>query len=638
MEMGINPEEHTITVVGIGDMSGDVFGNGMLRSKTIKLIAAFNHRVIFVDPDPDPEKSYQERLRLFREAKDWDHYNPDLISKGGGVFRRDAKQIELSPEARKALSTDKTVVSGEELIKIILKAPVDLLWNGGIGTYVKASFESHQEVGDPQNDNARVNANELRVKVVGEGGNLGFTQKARVEYAAMGGRINVDALDNSGGVDTSDHEVNIKILLSQPVKERKLTYKERNKLIFDIAEEVLKNVLKNNYSQSLAVSLDVIRSKRNLDPFIYTISSLIDSGILDKREVFLPSKKELMQRAEAGIGLYRPELALLIGFEKRWVKENLRGSSLLKGSYFDDFLFNYFPKTIREKFSDYIPKHLLRDEIVLTCVVNSIVDQAGISFFHKMERNHGADIEEVTASYIMMESILNARNLREKIYELDFKVPTNIQYEALLDIERTIEELVKWSHFFIGNWVPLKNVIEKYRENVKNIKEIILELISEEEKSEFNKKKEFYTQGGFPENLAHDIALTAFMNNSMDIITLSEALSIPIYELAKIYFTISHKFRIDEIEEAILKEQKTTKWDNLAYNILHKDLYMVRRNIVTKFAKFSKEKTSDIELFMEKELSHWKAVNELIDRVKEEGARGPSVWFVIVRKMKEAFP
>ncbi len=635
MEMGVNPEEDVITVVGIGDMSGDVFGNGLLRSRTVKLIAAFNHRVIFLDPDPDPEKSYQERLRLFREVKDWDHYNPDLISTGGGVFRRDAKEIRLSPEAKRALSTDKDVVSGEELIKIILKADVDLLWNGGIGTYVKASFESHAEVGDPPNDNVRVDAKDLRVKVVGEGGNLGFTQKARVEYALNGGRINMDAIDNSGGVDTSDHEVNIKILLSTPVKKGELSWDERNKLIFDIADEVLESVLKDNYSQSLSISLDVLRSKEDIDPFIDTIGRLIDDGLIDPQEVYLPKKKELKSRWEKGLGLLRPELAMLIGYEKRWVKEKLRGSSLLKASYLDDYLYNYFPKTIRERFAEYIPSHPLRDEIVLTCIVNSIVDQAGISFFTKMERDHGAKVEEVTASYVMMDGILDACNLRERIYSLDFKVDAHVQYKALLDIENTIEELVKWSHFFVGDWLPLKNVVEKYCDEIKKLKASIVALLSDHEKEEFIKRKEFYAKSGFPDDLASDIAVIPFLSNAMDIITLSEAVEMDPLMLSGIYFTISHKFGIDEVEEAIVKEERLSKWDHLAYSLLHRDLYRVRRALVERFIKFMRDKNKDVDEFMAKEIHHWEEIRRLMDEAKKEKAKGPSVWYVIIRRMRE---
>ena len=635
MEMGINPEKDVITVVGIGDMSGDVFGNGMLLSRTIKLIAAFNHRVIFIDPDPDPETSYQERLRLFKEVKDWDHYNPELISKGGGVYRRDAKSIKLSPEARKALGTDKEEVSGEELIKIILKAPVDLLWNGGIGTYVKASTETHEEVGDPPNDNVRVNANELRVKVVGEGGNLGFTQKARVEYALNGGRINMDALDNSGGVDTSDHEVNIKILLSQPIKEGKLTLEERNKLIFDIADEVLHSVLKNNYTQSLAISLDVIRSKRDLDPFIYTIDRLIGDGFIDPKETVLPSHKELQARQEKGLGLLRPELSLLIGFQKRWTKEKMRNSSILKAEYMEEFLYNYFPKTLRERFAEYINKHPLKEEIVLTCTVNSIVDQAGISFFHRCQRENGAGVVETAASYIMMNGVLNASALRQKIYSLDFKVPSHIQYQALLDIEDTIYELVKWSHFFIGDWIPLTPVVEKYRNEIEKLKKIIPTIISAQEKEALMEKVNTYRESGMPEEMAREIAIIPFTSNFMDIITLAEYLNMDSTLLAGIYYSISNRFMISDIENALVNESKRNQWDHLAYNRLHRELYFIRRRLVQKFVNYMRSSKRDLESFTTKEMKHWNDVAQMIKEAMEERAGGLSTWYVIISRMKE---
>ncbi len=635
MEMGIDPEQDVITVVGIGDMSGDVFGNGMLLSKTIKLIAAFNHRVIFVDPDPDPETSYQERLRLFREVKDWDHYNPKLISRGGGVYRRDAKSIKLSPEARRALGTDKEEVSGEELIKIILKAPVDLLWNGGIGTYVKASYETHEEVGDPPNDNVRVNANELRVKVVGEGGNLGFTQKARVEYALNGGRINMDALDNSGGVDTSDHEVNLKILLSHPIKDGKLTLEERNKLIFDIADEVLKSVMRNNYTQSLAISLDVLRSKRDITPFVYTIGKLIDDGMIDPKEVFLPSKKELALRKEKGMGLLRPELSLLIGFQKRWVKEKMKGSSLLKAEYMEGFLYDYFPETVRERFAEYITKHPLKDEIILTCTVNAIVDQAGISFYHKTERENGAGVEETTASYIMMDGVMDGRRVRNRIFELDFKVPADVQYKALLDVESTIEELVKWSHFFIGDWLPLTPVVDKYRREIERLKGTLPTILSSNDKNVLMERINFYTDAGMPKDLARDIAMMPFLSNSLDIITLAETLDMDSVLLAGIYYSISNRFLINDIENALLRDKKETEWDHLAYNHLHRELYFIRRKLVKRFVSFMRNRQHDMDLFMSKEMGAWRSVEQLIKEAMDSRATGLAVWYVVINRMKE---
>lgn len=607
----------------------------MLRSRTIKLIAAFNHRVIFVDPDPDPETSYQERLRLFNEVKDWDHYNPELISKGGGVYRRDAKSIKLSPEARKALGTDKEEVSGEELIRIILRAPVDLLWNGGIGTYVKASTETNEEVGDPPNDNVRVNANELRVKVVGEGGNLGFTQKARVEYALHGGRINMDALDNSGGVDTSDHEVNLKILLSQPIKDGKLTYEERNKLIFDIADEVLHSVLKNNYTQSLAISLDVLRSQRDLDPFIYTMKRLIDEGIIDPRETVLPSKKELSIRKEQGLGLLRPELSLLIGFQKRWSKEEMKGSSLLKAEYMEEFLYNYFPKTIREQFAEYITKHPLKEEIILTCTVNAIVDQAGISFYHKNHLENGAEVEETTASYIMMNGVLNAPALREKIFSLDFKVPADTQYNALLDIEDTLAEMVKWSHFFIGDWLPLTPVVEKYRKEIDKLKNILPGILSKQDKEKLLERIQNYKEAGFSEDLAKEIAIIPFTANCMDIITLAEVLEMDPSVLASIYYSVSGKFMLDEVEAALINEPKKSSWDHLAYNKLHRDLYHIRRKVVQKFVNYMRTSHKDLESFLNQEMRHWKDIEQMIKAAIEERTTGISTWFVIISRMKE---
>ena len=638
MEMGIDPERDAITVVGIGDMGGDVFGNGMLLSKTIKLVGAFNHIHIFLDPSPDPEASWQERKRLFEEVKGWDGYNKELISEGGGVYPRDAKAIPLSPQVREILDTDKKEVSGQELIRLLLKAPVDLLWNGGIGTYVKASFETHQEVGDPANDPVRVDARDLRVRVVGEGGNLGFTQKARVEYALKGGRINTDALDNSGGVDLSDHEVNIKILLQGPVKRGEITLEERNKLLEGVAHQVVDAVLYDNYRQSLAVSLDVIRSRRNLEPFQWVMEKLVDSEFLDRRDVYLPSPQELDFRRKTGRGLLRPELSLLLGYEKLWVKEQLRGCPFIKATYLNEYLERYFPPHLREPFHEEIVHHLLRDEIILTIITNTIVNQAGLSFFARMMSELEATPGEVAASYMVMEGVLKAPRYRQEVYALDFSVPAQIQYEALLDMEEAVEVLVRWSLFFSGDWLPIKEVIEKYRSLMDALIELLPRVLPPEMASELEERFAEYTEQGFPEGLARTRASLPYLSDSMSLFTLAEYMGKGMEELAPIYYHIVHLFKLDGIFRAIREERKRDHWEVLAYTYLERDVWHVKRELTRKALQVWDVGMDPRDLedrLAAKEPWMVGRLGELRGWIEEKGARGLAAWTVALRRLRE---
>ena len=639
MEMGVDPERDIIRVVGIGDMGGDVFGNGMLLSKTIKLVGAFNHIHIFLDPDPDPEVSWQERKRLFEEGKGWDAYNPQLISPGGGVYLRDAKAITLTPQVKALLDTDKDEVSGAELIQLLLKAPVDLLWNGGIGTYVKASYETNQEVGDPANDAVRVDAKDLRVKVVGEGGNLGFTQKARVELALKGVKINTDALDNSGGVDLSDHEVNIKILLQDAVKRGRITLEERNDLLKKVAPQVVEAVLYDNYRQSLAVSLDVMRSERDLEPFQWVIEKLLESGILDRRATFIPTKEELVARRRGNRGLTKPELALLLGYEKLWVKSNLRGCAFIRAAYLNDYLERYFPPLLRDSFREEIVHHLLRDEILLTIITNTIVNQAGLTFFARMLSELEARPGEVAASYMMMEGVMDAPSYRQAIYDLDFKVPAQLQYQSLLDMEETLETLVRWSLFFAGDWLPLKDVVEKYRSKVIRLTALLPQVLPEDLAQALEERRASFVEDGLPEDLARVRASLPHLANAMDLFTLAEALGEEMESLAPLYYQVIHLFQLDRIFWRMKREEKADHWEVLAYTYLEKDLWQVIRNLVKKTLPLWHTGLSakDLEVKLEAEMPlAVDRLREVRDWIDEEEARGLPAWTVALRRIKEA--
>ena len=639
MELGIDPNKDNITVVGIGDMGGDVFGNGMLLSKSIKLVGAFNHIHIFLDPDPDPLTSWKERARLFKEGKGWDHYNKELISEGGGVFSRQAKSVPISPQMQKVLDTTKSEASGEEVIRMLLKAPVDLLWNGGIGTYVKASSETHQDVGDHSNDSVRVDAKDLRCRVVGEGGNLGFTQRARVEYALHGGAIYTDALDNSAGVDMSDHEVNLKILFQGMLKKGTMSREERNKLLEELTPEVVDHVLRDNYEQSLAVSLDAIRSKKDISPFSTTIDLLIRESLFDPAETVVPTHSERQARKNAKEGLFKPELALLLGHVKRWVKRELEGCEFIDAEYLNDLLASYFPVSLRERFKEAIEQHLLRREILITLITNRVVNQAGQSFFASLQAEMGASVGEVAAAYMVMDGILEADTIRDKINSLDFKVPAEVQYKALIALDDLVGGLVRWALLFGGDWMPLKEVISKYNKLVYMLVEELPNILTPSALESYHAQRAELEKHGIPQKSASLIAAGRYVLNFMDVITLAETLNTSkVKELAVIYTEMMERFQFFVVQDALKEDPKETLWDHQAYTLLEKDLWNIKRTLASQLYEHY-EKTNDINAM-------WKAhrqanpllytyLEEVANSVKRRHATGLAVWSVVLRRIQE---
>jgi glutamate dehydrogenase len=449
--LGIDVTKDPFTVAGIGDMGGDVFGNGMLRSRAIKLVAAFNHVHIFVDPSPDPEKSFDERERLFRLPRSsWRDYDPSLVSEGGGVFDRSAKRIPLTPQMREVLGIEHEhdSISGEEMIRSILRAPVDLLYNGGIGTYVKATSEEHIDAGDRANDRVRVDAVDVRARVVGEGGNLGFTQKARLEYWAKGGIINTDAVDNSGGVDMSDHEVNIKILMDMLVKRGVLDSRdERNRIFMEMTEDVATLVLADNAAQALALTLDGRRSAERREDFLDLLGELMRKKIMSRRDDDIPPWSDLREPAALKAdgegpsseerGLPRPLLALMLGYVKIWAYSRVLETDFPDSREGAPFLDRYFPERLRESFSEYFVEHPLKREIIATAAVNHVVNYAGVDFFARMMKSTEAEIGEVLKAYLTCAEKAGAASLRHDIHAR--QSPAVETQNALLELERVLE-------------------------------------------------------------------------------------------------------------------------------------------------------------------------------------------------------
>ncbi len=437
--LGTDIQGEPFTCVGIGDMSGDVFGNGMLLSPVTRLLAAFDHRHIFVDPDPDAARSLKERQRLFGLARSsWRDYDTSTISKGGGVFDRSAKAIALSPEARRALEVEAEAVSGEELVRKILTARVDLLYNGGIGTYVKATGEDHVQVGDRTNDRVRVDGREVRARVIGEGGNLGLTQKGRLEYWAAGGYVNTDAVDNSGGVDTSDHEVNIKILLDSLVKKGLLRGRqERNAILAEMTEEVAALVLADNEGQALALSLDGLRSSRRYEEFVALVDDMAGAGLLNRADESVPSRDELLASPHRERGLPRPLLCVLLGYSKMSAFQLLLETDFPDGAAGRPFLDSYFPHPLRERFAEHFQEHVLRREIIATGAVNYLVNRAGIAVLPRLEGGAKIGIGEAVTAWIEVDREAEAEPLRHAL--LAAGRPAAEEQATLVEIEECLE-------------------------------------------------------------------------------------------------------------------------------------------------------------------------------------------------------
>ena len=468
-ELGRDIDQQAFTAMGVGSMDGDVFGNGMLQSRNIRLLAAFSAEHIFIDPNPDPLTSFSERKRLFEKpGSTWQDYDQALISAGGGVFRRDAKDIILSPEVRAWLGVRHRSIDGEGLIRLLLTSPVDLLWMGGVGTYVKASDETDEIVGDRTNDGARVDAMQLRAKVVGEGANLGFTQRARIEFALNGGRINSDAVDNSAGVDLSDHEVNLKILMapSQSTKSKPGGAGERDRFLDELTDEVCRSVLANNYRQSLCLSLERERCLEDLSPFLEVADRLESTGFFDRTVESFPLRRMVMARAEQA--LTRPELAVLMAYAKLALKRALlEKPEFLAGEWTRNFLAGYFPERARARYSDRLKDHLLGREIAATVICNAIINQAGAGFLAWTDELDPSRLLETVGLYLAFDQILEGDRWRDAVCALDSKTTAGRQHDLLLQLESALASLCRWAWERGRRVAPDPDVIGQWRADLR---------------------------------------------------------------------------------------------------------------------------------------------------------------------------
>jgi len=555
-------------------MSGDVFGNGMLLSRHIKLVGAFNHLHIFLDPDPDPETSFEERERLFGLPRSsWSDYDESKISEGGSIFARNAKSIPLSPEARELLGVKEETLTPNEVIRALLKAPADLLFNGGIGTYVKASDESNAEVGDRTNDAVRVDGAELCCRVVGEGGNLGFTQRGRVEYALKGGRIYMDAIDNSAGVDTSDHEVNIKILLDQIVKSGDMTEKQRNELIYGMTDEVERLVLRDNYEQTRAISNASVLAHAMVDVHVRYIAALEHSGSLNRELEFLPSDEALAERRSEGIGLTAPEFAILLSYTKITLYRQLLASDLPEDPYLSNELERYFPTPLRERFGEQMRSHRLRREITATSVVNDLVNKGGPSFAFRLGEETGAAPADIARAYTTACEVFDMRSLWAEIEALDNRVDAQTQTRMLLDWRRLVERATRW--FLRSRRPPLdiSATVSYFSEGTSELTRRLSEFLLDGDREAMDRATEQLVEANVPPEVARRVAILGAMFSELDIVDIATATDEALEEVAGAYFTLGDRLRLHWLRGHVEALPRENRWQALARAALRDDLY-----------------------------------------------------------------
>jgi glutamate dehydrogenase len=575
-ELGLDTQTTDFTVVGVGDMSGDVFGNGMLLSRHIRLVAAFDHRHVFIDPTPDAAASFAERERLFKLPRSsWADYDTQLISDGGGVWARTEKSIPISPQARAALGITAEALTPAELVSAILKAPVDLLYNGGIGTYVKCAAESHLDVGDRANDAVRIDGRQLRCKVVGEGGNLGFTQCGRIEAALAGVRLYTDAIDNSAGVDTSDHEVNIKILLTLVEEDGQLTHDERNVLLPTMTDEVATLVLHDNYYQTQALSVARQLAPGQLDEHARFMRFLEKKGRLDRGLEFLPGDDEIALRKAKSLGLTSPELAVLMAYGKMWLYDELLASELPDDGWVATALHRYFPAELAGRFAQWVDKHPLRREIIATHVVNAMVNRVGPTFAFQLAELTGAQPAQVVRGYLLARESFGSVPLWTQIEALDSKIADETQREMIIQWRRLVGSATTWFLRSRRLSEPMEKVLQRLAPAVDALRHRLAPQMAD------HPRVLAWTTAGVPAQLAQEVGVADRLFSALDIAEIAETAQAPLDITAEVHFGVGERLGLEKLRQQIELLPADTHWQVLAKVALGDDLADLHRSIAS---------------------------------------------------------
>ncbi|MCB0916302.1 MAG: NAD-glutamate dehydrogenase [Actinobacteria bacterium] len=575
-ELGMDVQTEPFTVVGIGDMSGDVFGNGMLLSTQIRLVAAFDHRHIFLDPDPDPAVSFAERKRLFELPRSsWADYDRSLISPGGGVFARTEKWIEIGPQLRDALGIAAEVerMSPPDVLRAILQAPVDLLWNGGIGTYVKGSSETDQQVGDKANDAIRINGDQVRARVVGEGGNLGLTQLGRIEAALSGVALNTDAVDNSAGVDCSDHEVNIKIALDRVVNEGDLTTKQRNALLVQMTDDVADLVLADNYEQNVLLGNARVQSALMLPVHARMMRRMELEGLLDRALEYLPSEDDISTLRDEDRGMTSPEFCTLMAYSKNYLTRQLNESDLASDPFYSDLLLGYFPEPMVDRYPAAIEDHPLRREIISTMVANSMINRGGITFAYRANEETGASAPELARAYSVSRAVFDLPSYWARIEALDNIAPTTAQAALHLEVRRLLDRSTRWFLTTRGGRLDVRGEIERFAEPVQRVAPLVAGMLVGDEALRLERRSAEFADLGAPPELAHDVAVLLDVFSLLDTVQVAAKYDEDPVAVTQLYFALSERFAVDRLLNQITGLRRDDRWDALARSSLRSDLY-----------------------------------------------------------------
>lgn len=639
-ELGIDTTKDDFTVVGIGDMSGDVFGNGMLLSKHTKLVGAFNHLHIFLDPTPDAEVSYEERKRLFNMPRSsWIDYNPELISSGGGVFNRFAKSIKLTPEIKHVLNTKKDSIVPNELIRAMLKASVDLIWNGGIGTFIKSTQESHTDVGDRTNDAIRIDATELNARVIAEGGNLGVTQLARIEYSLQGGIVNTDFIDNSAGVDCSDHEVNIKILLNHLIANGEMTKHERNKLLEKMTDEIANLVLVDNYDQTQMLSLEASVAQQTMDLFRHYMNDLEKTGRLDRKLEYLPDEKSLLERKVNNKPLTRPEIAMLLAYCKMYLKQDILATNVPEDPYFAKFLLTAFPKPLREKYPAQMKEHSLRREIIATQLCKSITDRMGINFVERLQRETGASPAFVIRAFTIAENIYHMDTFWKQISALDNIVSPNIQYRMMLQLYYLIRRATRWFLRNRKSTIDIQKTIDDFAPSITELFKHLPQLLDGPDREAFDTAVTYLQEQEVPEKLAKNVAAYNTLFTSLDIVEASKKYSLDLFDVAKAYYLIGNRLELNWLRELMNSYVVENQWDELARAGFRDDLDRVQHKLCARVLsmKLREKQDKNIEERIEIWINRYQFLMErwqkLLTDVKSSDIVGFVTYSVVLREL-----
>ena len=584
-ELGIDTQTQPFTVVGIGDMSGDVFGNGMLLSPEIRLVAAFDHRHIFVDPTPDAAASFAERQRLFELGRSsWLDYDASLLSEGGFIVPRGIKSVELHPAAAAALGVadDERRMDGETLVRAVLRAPVDLLWNGGIGTYVKAPEERHADAGDSANDAVRIDASELRCRVLGEGGNLGLTQRARVHFALNGGLCYTDAIDNSGGVDMSDREVNLKILLNAAVTEGRLEADARNRLLHELTDAVTARVLEDNRSQSLAISLDVRRAAEGFEDFHGLMVAFERNRVMDRAGEALPTLEDLSDRRAHGQSLTRPELAVLLAYAKLTLKPALIAGTVLDDPAMHEYLLSYFPAgAVEVAGTDALSGHRLRRDIIATQLANEMVDLMGVTFLHRLTRDTGQSEAAAARAWFIASRLSGAPELRAQLATLEGRLPADVIYRWLLGLARVLERTTRWILANVDATTPIDDVIEQYLDGLRELRGDFRAIVVGADRELFEARVAEARELTQRDDLAASIITLRFFDQLMEILTVARESGRSAVRVGRSYYLASELLGVPRLREAIFDAAGDSRWDQRVAQSLDEDLGRAHRALTT---------------------------------------------------------